>query len=72
MHMLSGLYLLEMCLLACYLLVLVFSFVFCPVLPDDIAIIEVFLWAKFLKIMNFACISVWFGDEALHSKCERF
>ena len=21
--------------------------------------------------MNFACISVWSGDESLHSKCER-
>ena len=33
---------------------------------------EVFLWVKFFKIITFACISVWFGDESLHSKCERF
>ena len=25
---------------------------------------EVFLWGKFFKIMNFACISVWLGDES--------
>ena len=31
---------------------------------------EVLLWVKFFKIMNFACISVWFGDESLHIKYE--
>ena len=39
MHGLSGLYLLESYLSDCYLLVLVFKFVFFPVLPDEIAII---------------------------------
>ena len=33
---------------------------------------EYFCWPIFFKIMNFACISVWFGDESLHSKCESF
>ena len=37
---------------------------FCPVFPDEIEIFlywakEVFLYAKFFKIMNSACISVW-------------
>ena len=79
MHKLSGFYLLELCLSDCYLLVLVFRFVFCPVFQMRLQYFciqcwdnEVLLWAKFFKIMNFACISVWSGDESLHSKCERF
>ena len=35
MHRLSRLYLLELCLSICYLLVLVLRFVFCPVLPGE-------------------------------------
>ena len=52
MHRISRLHLLELCFSNCYLLVLVFRFVFSPVLPDEIAIFlywdnEVFLWVNF-------------------------
>ena len=74
MHRLSRLYLLELCLSDCYLLVLVFRFVFAQFFQMRLQYLciqywdnEVFLWAQFFKIMNFACISVWFGDESLHS-----
>ena len=64
MHRLGILHLLELCLSNCYLLILVFIFVFCSVLPDEIAIFlywdnDVFLYAKFFKIMNFASILIW-------------
>ena len=47
MHRLSGLYVLELCLSDCYLLVLVFRFVFCPFLPDEIAIFLYSVLGKF-------------------------
>ena len=55
-----------------------FRFISCPVLADEIAIfvfsigIIKYFVGQSLKIMNFGCISVWFGDESLHSKCQRF
>ena len=79
MHRLSRIYLLELCLSDCYLLVSVFRFVFAQFFQTRLQYFciqywdnEVFLWVKFFKIMNFVCISVWFGDESLHSKCEGF
>ena len=44
MHRLSRLYLLELFLSDCYLLVLMFRFVFCPALPDEIAIFFIQYW----------------------------
>ena len=73
MHRLSRLYLLELCLSDCYLLVLVFIFVFVQFFQTRLQYFciqcwdnEVFLQTKFFKTMNFACISVRFGLEMSH------
>ena len=54
MNRLTRLNLLELCLSNCYLLVLVFRFVFCPVPPDDIAIFLYFGIMKYFCRPNFS------------------
>ena len=67
MHRLSTVCLLEFCLSDCYhLLILVFRFVFYPVLPNEIV-----MQAKFFKIMNPACISAWPQFKVVDS-CQGF